>query len=328
VSRILLTGGAGFIGSHVLDSLVARGHDVTVLDDFDDYYSPAIKRANIEQACASGRVTVLEGDIRDPAVWEGLDRQEWSSVIHLAARAGVRPSIADPGLYISTNVTGTGRVLEWAAATSTPVVYASSSSVYGDGYPVPFAEDAAPLAPVSPYGASKVSAEALAGMWSRMVGLPVVGLRFFTVYGPRQRPDLAIHKFARLIERGETIPVFGDGTSARDYTHVSDIVRGVLAAMDGLVQRTLKHPVYNLGSDRGVTLTEMIETIETAVGKPARIERLPDQLGDVKQTWADLARSAEAFGYAPQVRFADGIADFVRWMRAPPPHRSPSNRKK
>jgi UDP-glucuronate 4-epimerase len=315
VSRILLTGGAGFIGSHVLDALLARGHSVTVFDDLNDYYDPAIKRDNLGRAAVSGRVDVLTGDIRDPEPWASLAPDGWHAVIHLAARAGVRPSIADPALYLSSNVLGTGRVLDWASQAGTPVLYASSSSVYGDGYPVPFAEDAAPLAPVSPYGASKVSAEALADTWHRMVGLPVVGLRFFTVYGPRQRPDLAIHKFAERIDRGEIIPVYGDGSSARDYTHVSDITLGVLAALDGLVHGTLRFPVYNLGSDRAVRLDAMIAAVESAVGKPARIERLPDQVGDVRQTWADLTRSRAELGYAPSVPFDDGIRDFVEWMR-------------
>ena len=180
---------------------------------------------------------------------------------------------------------------------------------------MPFAEDAAPLRPVSPYGASKVACETLAQTWARMVGLRSVGLRFFTVYGPRQRPDLAIHKFAARIDRGEIIPVFGDGTSARDYTHVRDITAGVVAAMDGLLAGTLHHEVYNLGSDRGVTLDGMIRSIERAVGKSARIDRLPDQVGDVKQTWADVSRAAEDLGYAPSIGFDEGVDEFVAWLR-------------
>ena len=315
MSRILLTGGAGFIGSHVLDALVGRGQAVTVVDDFDDYYDPAIKRENIAGARATGRVRVVEGDIRDSSLWDGLGTEDWQAVIHLAARAGVRPSIENPALYLDVNVGGTGRVLEWAHRAGVPVVYASSSSVYGDGYPVPFAEDAAPLRPVSPYGASKVACETLAQTWARMVGLRSVGLRFFTVYGPRQRPDLAIHKFAARIDRGEIIPVFGDGTSARDYTHVRDITAGVVAAMDGLLAGTLHHEVYNLGSDRGVTLDGMIRSIERAVGKSARIDRLPDQVGDVKQTWADVNRAAEDLGYAPSIGFDEGVDEFVAWLR-------------
>lgn len=284
-----------------------------MVDDFNDYYSPAIKRENITAACASGRVTVVEGDIRDPDLWSDLDGS-WSAAIHLAARAGVRPSIANPALYLSANVAGTGNVFDWAARGNIPVVYASSSSVYGDGYPVPFAEDADTLRPVSPYGASKVASETLAQTWTRMAGLRAVGLRFFTVYGPRQRPDLAIHKFAVRIAKGEVIPVFGDGSSARDYTHVTDIVAGVLATLDGMLAGTLNHTVYNLGSDRAVRLDAMIASIERAVGRSAVIDRLPDQVGDVKQTWADLSRSAKDLGYAPQISFDEGIDDFVSWL--------------
>ena len=315
MSRILLTGGAGFIGSHVLDALVDRGQAITVVDDFDDYYDPAIKLKNIADARSTGLVRVVEGDIRDGSLWDELGTEDWQAVIHLAARAGVRPSIENPTLYLDVNVGGTGRVLDWAHRAGIPVVYASSSSVYGDGYPVPFAEDAAPLRPVSPYGASKVACETLAQTWKRMVGLRSVGLRFFTVYGPRQRPDLAIHKFAAHIDRGEIIPVFGDGTSARDYTHVRDITAGVVAALDGLLEGTLDYPIYNLGSDRGVTLNMMIRSVERAVGKPARIERLPDQLGDVKQTWADVSRAAEDLGYAPSIGFDEGVNEFVAWLR-------------
>ncbi len=315
MSRILLTGGAGFIGSHVLDALVDRGQTVTLVDDFDDYYDPAIKLENIANARSTGRVQVVEGDIRDGSLWDELGTEDWQAVIHLAARAGVRPSIENPALYLDVNVGGTGRVLEWAHRAGVPVVYASSSSVYGDAYPVPFAEDAAPLRPVSPYGASKVACEALAQTWGRMVGLRSVGLRFFTVYGPRQRPDLAIHKFAARIDRGELIPVFGDGTSARDYTHVRDITAGVVAALDGLLAGSLNHAFYNLGSDRGVTLDAMVRSIERAVGKTARIERLPDQVGDVKQTWANVSRAAQDLGYAPSIDFDEGIDEFVAWLR-------------
>lgn len=315
MTRILLTGGAGFIGSSVLDALVARGDRVTVLDDFNDYYDPAIKRENLAGALATGRVEVVEGDLRSPAVWASLGVDGWRAAIHLAARAGVRPSLADPALYVSTNVVGTANQLDWAAKAGVPVLYASSSSVYGDGYPAPFAEDAARLQPVSPYGASKVAAEELARTWSRMEGLRAVGLRFFTVYGPRQRPDLAIHKFARRIAQGEPIPVFGDGSSARDYTHIQDITAGVLAGLDGLLAGTLAHDIYNLGSDRTVRLDEMIASIERAVGKAAVIDRQPDQRGDVRRTWADLTRSAGELGYAPSVAFDDGIDDFVAWLR-------------
>ena len=315
--RILLTGGAGFIGSSVLDSLVADRRAVTVIDDLNPYYSPQIKRDNLRGAMASGRVELVTGDIRHPGTWAQLDPHAFDSVIHLAARAGVRPSIADPGLYASVNVEGTARALEWACSGRAPLpfVLASSSSVYGDGYPVPFAEDAAPLGPVSPYGATKQSCEILARTWARMRGIPVVALRFFTVYGRRQRPDLAIHKFAVAIDAGLPIPVYGDGSSARDYTHIEDIVAGVGAARDGLMAGRLEHPVYNLGSDRAISLHPMIASIEAAVGKTATIDRQPDQPGDVKRTWADVSRARDGLGYTPSVTFEDGLRDFVEWLR-------------
>ena len=314
--RILLTGGAGFIGSSVLDALVRRGDRVTVVDDFNDFYAPAVKRENIAAALASGRARVAEGDVRDGGLWARIDPAEHDAIVHLAARAGVRPSLRDPSLYVSTNVEGTARALEWACRgpEPLPLVFASSSSVYGDEAPAPFEEDAR-LAPVSPYGATKVAGEELVATWGRMRGLRAVALRFFTVYGPRQRPDLAIHKFARSIDRGDPIPVFGDGSSARDYTHIEDIVAGVLAALDGVCARGLPHSVYNLGSDRAIGLPAMIAAIEASVGRAAVIERLPDQAGDVKRTWASLERSERDLGYAPSVTFEDGVRDFVRWMR-------------
>jgi UDP-glucuronate 4-epimerase len=326
--RILLTGGAGFIGSHLLDALIGRGFAVTVLDDFDDFYDPTEKRRNLAQWQGNPAVIVVEGDVRDAAVWgslggpgagasAGADGREWQAVIHLAARAGVRPSLRDPGLYVSTNVDGTLRVLSWAASRTrpVPVLLASSSSVYGDENPVPFQEDAR-LAPVSPYGATKAAAEALLESWHQSFGLRVVALRFFTVYGPRQRPDLAIRKFARRMLAGEPIPLFGDGGSARDYTHVSDVVRGTLAALEGLLAGTLPHRVYNLGSDRALTLDALVAALEEATGARARIERQRAFAGDVRRTWADLGRSRRELGYEPAVDFADGLRDFVAWLRA------------
>ncbi len=316
--RVLLTGGAGFIGSSVLDALVLQGRRVTVVDDFNDYYDPRTKHENVEAAVASGLAQVVHADIRSPQTWAELDADEgWDGVIHLAARAGVRPSIRDPALYTSVNVEGTARALDWACSGSSPIpfVLASSSSVYGDEYPVPFGEDAAALSPVSPYGATKQSCEALARTWRRMRGIRAVALRFFTVYGPRQRPDLAIHKFARRIDAGEPIPVYGDGSSARDYTHIDDIVGGVLAALAAVQQDRLDHFAYNLGSDRAIRLDELIAAIEEAVGKAAVIDRQPEQLGDVKRTWADVSRAGRDLGYAPSVTFEDGLRDFVSWLR-------------
>ena len=310
--RYLVTGGAGFIASHVVDRLIERGDRVLLIDDFNDYYDPAIKRRNLNPVAE-----VLEADFRDPAVWAGIDPAGFRAALHLGARAGVRPSLADPMLYASTNVDGTMLVLQWAAsrAEPVPVLFASSSSIYGDDNPVPYREDAA-LAPISPYGATKAAAEILLQSFGRCYGVPGVALRFFTVYGPRQRPDLAIHKFARSIDAGQAIPVFGDGSSCRDYTHVDDLCAGVFSALGRLLEGTLEHRIYNLGSDAPTRLDAMIDAVARAVGKPAKIEWLPMQQGDVKRTWADLTRSRAELDYAPGVAFAEGLADFVRWLRA------------
>jgi UDP-glucuronate 4-epimerase len=310
--RFLLTGGAGFIGSHLLAALLTRGDHVTVVDDFNDYYDPAVKRANLAEAIgASTAVTVIDGDIRGD-LWDSLPT-DFTAVLHIAARAGVRPSFREPDLYASTNVGGTRRILEWCAQAGTPLVFASSSSVYGDANPVPYREDC-PADPQSPYAQTKVDCEALLDAHRPQV--PSVALRFFTVYGPRQRPDLAIHLFARKIDAGEPIPVFGDGSMARDYTHVQDVVAGALAALDGLLAGTLNHAVYNLGSDRAIRLDAMIEAVERALGKTAIIDRQDVPRGDVKRTWADLSRSVADLNYAPSLSFDDGLADFVRWLRS------------
>ncbi len=308
--RYLVTGGAGFIGSHVVDRLVQRGDAVTVVDDFNPYYDPAIKRRNLNPAAE-----LVEGDFRDPSLWERLDASRFRALLHLGARAGVRPSIADPVLYSSTNVEGTVLALRWASSSArpVPVLFASSSSIYGDLNPVPYREDAV-LAPISPYGATKAAGEILLQSFERCFGLPSVSLRFFTVYGPRQRPDLAIHKFALRIARGEAIPVFGDGSTSRDYTHIDDLCRGVFGALERLLAGALRHAVYNLGSDAPVSLDAMVDAVARAVGKPARVERLPMQQGDVQRTWADLTRSRSELGYAPSVGFDDGLRDFVRWL--------------
>jgi UDP-glucuronate 4-epimerase len=316
--RILLTGGAGFIGSNLLDALVACGDQVTVVDNFNSYYDPATKWANLEAHRGNPAVNVIEGDICDDGLWASLDADAgWDALLHIAARAGVRPSLEHPLLYVRCNVGGTASALRWACSGRSPIpfVFASSSSVYGDDNVPPYSEQGALPAPVSPYGSSKLAAEALVRGWASCHGLPVAILRFFTVYGPRQRPDLAIHKFAKLILAGQPIPVFGDGTSARDYTHISDIVAGVLGALERLLAGSLPHKLYNLGSDHSVSLDEMIATIEQVLGRSAQTQRLPMQRGDVRQTWADLSRSRAELGYSPKVQFAEGVADFVRWLR-------------
>ncbi len=316
--RILLTGGAGFIGSNLLDVLLEAGDQVTVVDDFNRYYAPSIKWANLAAHESNPSLRLIEADICDARLWDELDADDgWDAVIHIAARAGVRPSIEQPLLYMRTNVDGTAEALRWSCSGRRPIpfVFASSSSVYGDDNTPPYSEQGSQPSPVSPYGASKLAAEGLLRGRASTDSLPIAILRFFTVYGPRQRPDLAIHKFSRLIDSGQSIPVYGDGTSARDYTHISDLVAGVLAALERLLSGGLPHQIYNLGSDRSISLHEMIATIEEAVGKKAVIDRLPMQQGDVRRTWADLSRARAELSYAPRVEFAEGVADFVGWLR-------------
>lgn len=313
--RTLVTGGAGFIGSNLVDRLLADGSEVTVIDNFDPYYAEALKRANLRTAARNPRFHLVELDIRDA---EGVNRVVQESrpdaIVHLAACAGVRPSIAAPALYAAVNVVGTALLLE-AACRLEPrprFVYASSSSVYGDRSDAPFRETDPVDLPVSPYAATKKAGELLAHTFHHLHGLPVTGLRFFTAYGPRNRPDLAVSKFADLIERGRPVPMFGDGTTRRDYTYVGDIVDGVVRAID----RCRDHHLYNLGNSRPIELRAMIAAIAAALGKTPLIERLPEQPGDVRQTYADISRAEAELGYAPSTPFTEGLARFVAWFRS------------
>jgi len=304
--KILLTGGAGFIGSHLLERLIARGDDVAVIDDFNDYYDPAIKRRNLPK----GGFRLHERDLRESA--ELVAREKPDLVVHLAARAGVRPSQSNPALYESVNVAGTLGLLE--ACRSSGVgrfVFASSSSVYGNA-PVPFREADENLQPISFYGVTKLMGEHYVRVYSHLHGLRATCLRFFTAYGPRQRPDMAIHAFTSAIAQGREIPMFGDGGTERDYTFVTDIVQGILGAID--------HPepyaVYNLGESRTVELRRLIELIGKYVGKTPRIKQLPEQPGDVKRTCASIDLARRNLGYAPKVAIEDGLREFVDWARA------------
>jgi UDP-glucuronate 4-epimerase len=311
---VLLTGAAGFIGSHLAERLLSLGEEVVGLDDLDDYYPPETKRRNLEGARRFGPAfDFVEGDVRDGKLLAGLFAgKKFDAVVHLAARAGVRPSLADPLLYADVNVGGTIQVMEAARAAGVRrFVLASSSSVYGVDTPAPFREDAPCLRPVSPYAASKRAMEYFARVFHELHGPDVACLRFFTVYGPRQRPDMAIHKFARLIEAGRPVPFFGDGGSQRDYTYVDDAVSGTLAAL----YRSRGFEVYNLGESRTVSLRELIGLLEKALGKPAKLDRQPDQPGDVPLTSADLSKSRRMLGYQPSVPVEEGLARFVRWLR-------------
>jgi UDP-glucuronate 4-epimerase len=312
--RAIVTGGAGFIGSHLVDRLLADGAEVIVVDNFDPFYPRAVKEANLADALRSPHCRLVELDIRDAVgVGDLVGRSRPDVIVHLAARAGVRPSIEDPGLYSDVNVTGTVRWLE-AASRLEPrprFVYASSSSVYGDRPDAPFRETDPVDHPISPYAATKKACELLAFTFHHLHGLPVTGLRFFTAYGPRNRPDLAIAKFTGLIDRGEPVPMFGDGTTRRDYTFVGDIVDGIVRAID----RCRGYHLYNLGNSNPIELRQLIEMIATALGKPPIIRRLPEQPGDVRQTYADVSRAAAELGYAPRTSMSEGLARYVEWYR-------------
>lgn len=306
---VLVTGGAGFIGSHLGERLLARGRRLVVLDELNDYYDPRLKRANLRRL--KGAV-FKRGDIRDARTVDALIRRHRvTDIVHLAARAGVRPSVADPALYARVNVEGTSVILEAARKHGVArVLFASSSSVYGRDARLPFREDAPAVRPVSPYAATKRAGELLCEAHHGLHGTPILALRLFTVYGPRQRPDMAIHKFARAILEGREIPFFGDGRSRRDYTHVSDIVRGIEA---GLAWRK-GFEIVNLGGAQTVTLSGLIRLLERATGRQARLKRLPEQEGDVPATYADVRKAARLLGWKPRVRLADGVADVVRWL--------------
>lgn len=309
---VLVTGGAGFIGSHVVDRLVERGQRVICLDNFNTYYDPAIKRDNIRGALASGLVELVEGDIRDERLCRQVMEGGVEAVIHLAARAGVRPSIEEPGLYEEVNCTGTVNLLEAARRAGVQkFVFGSSSSVYGVNSKIPFSEDDPIARPISPYAATKRSGELMCHVYHHLYDLPVVCLRFFTVYGPRQRPDLAIHKFTRLIAAGEPVPMYGDGTSRRDYTYFSDIVDGVMGALES----DFGYEIINLGCGDPIELRELIRLIEEALGREADINRLPEQPGDVPVTYADISRARRLLGYRPEFPVRQGIVQFVEWYR-------------
>lgn len=315
--NFLVTGGAGFIGSHVCERLLGEGHSVVAFDDLNDFYLPALKCRNLVELQALGsRFRFVHGDVTDSGAVERLIQEgRFDQMIHLAARAGVRPSLDQPALYQRVNVEGTVNMLE-AARKHGPrkVIIASSSSVYGVNSKVPFSEADPIFNPISPYAASKLACEALGHVYHHVYGFDVVMLRFFTVYGPRQRPDLAIHKFARLMTQGKPIPVFGDGTTARDYTYVSDTVDGIM----GCTRRPFGFEIFNLGESHTVTLNRLIQVLEQAMGRKAIIDRQPLQPGDVPITYADVSKARAKLGYAPAVQIEEGVARFVAWFTKDP----------
>lgn len=309
--KILVTGGAGFIGSTVSEKLLARGDEVVVIDCFDEFYDPRIKRDNIQKALKNQSYKLVEGDIRDLELLKTLFKTEkFDRVFHLAARAGVRPSIIDPLLYEEVNFRGTMNLLEAAKENNLPgFIFASSSSVYGNNKKVPFSETDNVDNPVSPYAATKKACELICHTYHHLYNLNISCLRFFTVYGPRQRPEMAIHKFTRLIDQGKPVPMFGDGTSRRDYTYVDDIADGVLKAID----YNAEFEIFNIGESQTTELIRLIELIEKSLGKKANIEQFPDQPGDVQVTYADITKSKKILGYDPRTQVEEGVRKFVEW---------------
>lgn len=309
--HILVTGGAGFIGSHFVEKCLHLGHSVSIIDDFNPFYSPAIKRQNI--AALAGQVQVFDMDIRDRAAVEKVVREgRFDVIVHLAARAGVRPSIQDPHLYIETNILGTWHLLEAARLANVPrFICASSSSVYGVIREVPFREDMCLNQTISPYAATKLACEQFCSNYSHLYGIRTISLRFFTVYGPRQRPDLAIHAFTRAIHKGKALKKFGDGSSRRDYTYAEDIVQGMVSCLN---YEGALCDVFNLGESETTSLNELIGHLEHALDKKALIEQHPEQPGDVPQTFADISKARKLLGYRPETKIQAGIPKFVQWF--------------
>jgi len=311
--EILVTGGAGFIGSHLVDKLIERGDEVVCLDNFDPYYDPGIKRKNIQRHLGNKNFKLIEADLDDEkALGKVFEENEVKKVVHLAAKVGVRPSLKEPSVYQKVNVESTASLLELSGKHKIEnFVFGSSSSVYGVTKETPFKEDTL-ARPISPYGATKLCGEDLTRAYSELHGLPSCALRFFTVYGPRQRPEMAIHKFTRLITQGKEIPMYGDGTSKRDYTYIDDIVQGVISTLD----KKFEFEVINLGNSEPVELKDLISMIEDELEAKAKIKRLPDQPGDVPLTYADITKARELLGYNPRVKLKDGIKRFVEWYRS------------
>jgi UDP-glucuronate 4-epimerase len=325
-SSALITGGAGFIGSHLAEALLAAGWRVVIFDNFNEFYPPAVKFANLAEVQAAARrhgrrLIILKGDLRAPAdvtrALTALGPPERAVVVHLAAMAGVRPSIEQPRLYHDVNVGGTLNLLEACRAAGVGrLAFASSSSVYGNNEKVPFAESDPVDRPISPYAATKKAGELLCHNYHHLYGLSVACLRFFTVYGPRQRPDLAIHKFARLLAAGRALPFYGDGTTRRDYTYISDTLQGIFGALDWLAAAVPpRYEIFNLGESRTVDLTTLVDLLGRAMGRSPQLERLPLQPGDVECTFADITRARTELGYRPQVCIEEGIPRFVQWFQ-------------
>ena len=310
--KAIVTGAAGFIGSHLCERLLKDGWTVVGVDNFDDFYDPQVKRGNIKDCLRNEQFKLVEADIRDSAAMNKVAGEGADVVVHLAAKTGVRPSIAQPAIYADVNINGTVTLLEAAQKNNIKkFVFASSSSVYGNNRKVPFSEDDNVDFPISPYAATKKAGELICHTYHHLTGIAMTCLRFFTVYGPRQRPDLAIHKFARLIEDGKPIPVYGDGSMMRDFTYVDDIINGTV----GAINKCSGYNIYTLGESRPITVNALIGEIEKALGKKAVIEQLPLQPGDVERTYADVTKARRDLGYNPNTEISDGLKRFVEWFR-------------
>ena len=311
--KILVTGGAGFIGSHLCERLLKEGYSITVIDNFDSFYSREIKEQNLSQFKDHPDCRFEEVDIRDYDALLSICHESYDLIIHLAAKAGVRPSIETPFDYQSVNVGGTQNLLEFARVRNIKqFIFASSSSVYGINPNVPWKENDYVLDPISPYASTKISGELLGHVYSHLFGIRFISLRFFTVFGPRQRPDLAIHLFANKIIHHEPITMFGDGSTLRDYTYVDDIVEGIVRSVN---YKDSMYEVFNLGNHHRVSLTEMIKTIESVLGIECIMKKMPQQPGDVPETYADIGKSFELLGYCPKTSFREGVEHFVDWLK-------------
>lgn len=310
--KVIVTGAAGFIGSHLCERLLKDGWLVVGVDNFDNFYDPKIKRDNIKTCLVNPRYRLIEADIRDASKMNDIISKGADVIVHLAAKAGVRPSIEQPTLYADVNINGTMSLLEAARKNHIgKFIFASSSSVYGNNKKVPFSESNNVDYPISPYAATKKAGELLCHTYHHLYGVSLTCLRFFTVYGPRQRPDLAIHKFARLIEQGKPIPVFGDGSMQRDFTYIDDIIDGTMAAID----KCDGFNIYNLGESRPISVSNLIKELEKALGKKAIIEHKPLQPGDVEKTFADVSKARRELGYDPYTEITSGLEQFIKWLR-------------
>jgi UDP-glucuronate 4-epimerase len=325
MSKILVTGGAGFIGSHLCKALMRDKHRVIILDNFNDFYDPNVKKRNIDELkemmldedLEFNALSVVTGDIREIKTLSRLfEFENIDIVVHLAAMAGVRPSIENPLLYNDVNINGTLNLLEMCKNHKVDkFVFASSSSVYGNNEKVPFSETDNVDYPISPYAATKKAGELLCHTYHKLYDMDMACLRFFTVYGPGQRPDLAIHKFTKLMIEEKEVPFFGDGSTQRDYTYIDDIIDGVTKAITWVCSGKEKYEIFNLGESNTITLKQMLETLEEAIGKKAKLKKMPMQLGDVNRTFADVSKAKAMLGYNPKMEFSEGIKRFVEWYK-------------